>query len=43
MKDMKLEVFSELNSYKIHKKEDVGLKPPHYIQKNGYVTSSTII
>ena len=27
---------------KITKKEDVGLKPPHYIQKNGYVTSSVI-
>ena len=24
------------------KKEDVGLKPPHYIQKNGYGTSSVI-
>lgn len=27
----------------LHKKEDVGLKPPHYIQKNGFGTSSIII
>ena len=40
----KLEDYNELYAIKKKsiKKEDVGLKPPHYIQKNGYGTSSVI-
>ena len=43
-KTWKLEEFQELNAIKKKsiKKEDVGLKPPHYIQKNGFGTSSVI-
>lgn len=43
-KTWKLEEFEELAAIKKKsiKKEDVGFKPPHYIRKNGYVTSSII-
>lgn len=43
-KTWKLEEYEELYAIKKKsiKKEDVGLKPPHYIQKNGYGTSSAI-
>ena len=40
----KLEEYEELDAIKKKsiKKEDVGFKPPHYIQKNGFGTSSAI-
>ncbi len=43
-KTWKLEDYNELYAIKKKsiKKEDVGLNPPHYIQSNGYGTSSTI-
>ncbi len=43
-KTWKLEEYEELSAIKKTsiKKEDVGFKPPHYIQKNGYETSSVI-
>ncbi len=43
-KTWKLEEYNELNAIKEKgtKKEDVGPKPPHYDQKNGYGTSSSI-
>ena len=43
-KTWKLEDFQELYAIKKKsiKKEDAGVKPPHYIQKNGFGASSTI-
>ena len=43
-KTWKLEDYNELYAIKKKsiKKEDVGFKPPHYIRKNGYGTSSII-
>ncbi len=43
-KTWQLEDYNELYAVKKKsiKKEDVGLKPPHYVPKNGYVTSSVI-
>jgi hypothetical protein len=44
-KTWKLKDFQELDAIKKKsiKKEDVGLKPPHYIQKNGFGTSSRLV
>ncbi len=43
-KTWKLDEYEELSAIrkKSIKKEDVGFKPPHYIHKNGYETSSAI-